>query len=246
MVHGLRWQSRKEHPTMTMKIRALVVSGVCLVASACTESTPSIATDVHEPTSRSAPASAVSDRLAARQPAALSATVPSAPSTILDGPKKKAQQELLPAAPEAPKASDAVGKGTAGLLEPHDEPVDYGRPLAAAEVKVARFVLAKGVEGREPLAESDVFTTETPKIFAFVELANPDGDPYAFRVHWEALEGPASPYGVELHVETAPRFRTWSWTAIRREPGKYRAVLRTLDGEEIASRTFVIEPAPAE
>jgi hypothetical protein len=107
-------------------------------------------------------------------------------------------------------------------------------------VKVDRFVLAHDVKGREPVDEGDTFDVDT-KIFAFVQLANANAAPFAFRVHWEPVAGPASPYGVELKVETAPRFRTWSWTAIPREPGRYKAVLRTLDGQTIAEKPFTIE-----
>jgi hypothetical protein len=107
-------------------------------------------------------------------------------------------------------------------------------------VKIERFVLARGVDQREPVEESDVFAGDE-KIFAFVQLKNPDAAPFSFRVHWEPVEGPASPYGVALKVETAARFRTWSWTAIPREAGQYKAVLRTLDGAELASRAFTIE-----
>jgi hypothetical protein len=46
---------------------------------------------------------------------------------------------------------------------------------------------------------------------------------------------------VKLKVEKAARYRTWSWTAIPREPGQYKAVLRTLEGKELASREFTLE-----
>ena len=105
---------------------------------------------------------------------------------------------------------------------------------------IDRFVLAHDVKGREPVDESDRFDVDT-KIFAFVQFANPDAVPFAFRVHWEPVDGPVSPYGVELKVETAARYRTWSWTAIPREPGQYKAVLRTLDGKTLAEKPFTIE-----
>jgi len=103
-------------------------------------------------------------------------------------------------------------------------------------------VLATGVDKREPTGESDTFDTDTKRIFAFVQLKNSSA-PYTFEVHFEAAFGPKSLYGVKLQVPKAERYRTWAWTQIRRQPGTYRAVLRTPEGEEVASREFTIEPA---
>lgn len=132
-------------------------------------------------------------------------------------------------------------------LEGHqDEPDEFDRPLDPTEVQVVRFVLARDVKGREPVGESDYFPTGKEKIFAFVQLANEQGAPYALRVHFEPAEGPSTPYGVKLTVPTAPRHRTWAFTRVERAPGRYKAVLRTLDGQEIASREFVIEALPGD
>ena len=223
---------------MTIKIRSLVVSGVCLVTIACSDASPVSETKQREP--KNTPAMpAPKSSFAQEETAALAALAEAKPRTILDGPeKKKPDEQLL-------EAKDAGLKAELLAVATHEEPIDYSRPLAASEVTMKRFVLARGVEGREPLDESDSFTGDE-KIFAFMELSNGDAEPYAFRVHWEPLEGPASPSGVELHVKTAPLFRTWSWTANPREPGQYRAVLRTLEGEEIASRAFTIETAVSE
>jgi hypothetical protein len=216
---------------MTIQIRSLVVSGVCLVGIACSDAAPAPAA-ANKVAPKGVPA------MQSRKPSfaqedmpALTATAEASPRTVMDGPEKKKE--------ELDGAKDAGSKAELSALSGHEEPIDYSRPLAAAEVTLKRFVLATGVEDREPLEETDTFTGEQ-KIFAFMELSNPDAEPYAFRVHFEPLEGPLSPYGVVLNVNTSPRFRTWSWTAIPREPGQYRAVLRTLEGEEIASRSFTI------
>ena len=218
---------------MTIKIRSLAVSGMCLLAFACTDASPAREAPKVEP--KSAPAMPVLKPSLPEQPA-LTATAEATPRTILDAPEKKPEPALDPSTP----SKDAGTKIELAAAQNHDEPIDYGRPLAASEVTVKRFLLSSGVEQHEPLDERDTFKGDE-KIFAFMELTNAEGEPYAFRVHWEPAQGPASPYGVELHVKTSPRFRTWSWTAIPREPGSYRAVLRTLDGEEIASHPFTIE-----
>lgn len=183
-----------------------------------------------------------------------------------DEPKAKPSQReappLAPARTEEPPTLTAVAPPQpASIAEPkidaptaHEEPIaishapepepGFDRPLDARDVVVERFVLAEGVAGREPVGESDHFPRDNAKIFAFVQLANTDA-PYAFTVHFEPVDGPPSLYGVKLDVPTAPRWRTWSWTKLVHEPGKYRAVLRTLEGELIAAREFTIDEASA-
>ncbi|MDB4976034.1 MAG: hypothetical protein JWN48_4375 [Myxococcaceae bacterium] len=162
---------------------------------------------------------------------ALTAAAPARPASVVDAP-----------APSPTVAPELVDQFEFSHEEPEAEDPAPDRPLRADEVKVDRFVLATGVEGREPVGESDVFDTDTKQIFAFVQLEN-ETAPYAFEVHFEKVDGPRSLYGVKLKVPTAERYRTWAWTKIRRSPGQYRAVLRTPEGEEIGSREFTIEAA---
>jgi hypothetical protein len=158
----------------------------------------------------------------------LSALAPPQPSSIAE---PKADDK-----PKEPKLEELVITHDA---EP--EPM-FDRPVDAKDVVIERFVLAKDVAGREPLDEGDHFTSDNAKIFAFVQLANTD-EPYAVTVHFEPVDGPASQFGVKLDVPTAPRWRTWAWTKLLHTPGKYRAVLRTLEGEEILAREFTIDEA---
>ncbi|MET0342428.1 MAG: hypothetical protein ABW252_15595 [Polyangiales bacterium] len=207
---------------MTSTFRCLSLLG-CLLSVACSE--------------RAAPRD--DKPLAAK--VAPSVTPKAAPDLTSTLPLKAAPLTALPAPlpePVKPALPDDADP-------PHDEPVlvtdvAYDRPLDPAEVKVERFVLATSVENREPKGESEVFYTDTDKIFAFVHLAN-DKEPYSVKVHWEQADGPPSPYGVALTVPTASRHRTWAFTRIKRAPGRYHAVLRTLAGEEIARREFLVE-----
>ena len=220
---------------MTPMLRNVLLLSACAVSAACMDERM----DSPKPKAPAIPSavSVTEPKLAlANDEPSLAAVAPAAPSTILDKPLAKKPEEARL------EETKSVTPDAASLaLGDHEvEPVDYDRPLEPSEVKLDRFVLAHGVDQREPVEESEHFTGDT-KIFAFVQFANPDGAPFAFRVHWEKAEGPASPYGVKLKVETAARYRTWSWTAIPREPGEYKAVLRTLDGKEIASKPFTIE-----
>jgi hypothetical protein len=202
---------------MKLTIRCIVLVSACSLWSACQEPKPDIVT--RERTAPLTPAKL------AQPDEALTAAAPMKLKSVADVAPALPVQKSEPAKESVPPKAE-----------------DFDRALTVAEVKVERFVLAHDVKGREPLYESDTFSTETKKIFAFVQLAN-EGAPYAFRVHWEPVEGPSVPYGVKLSVPTAERFRTWSWTAIERKPGRYRAVLRTLEGEEIASRELLITAA---
>jgi hypothetical protein len=167
---------------------------------------------------------------------ALTAVAPEQPPSVSDLPLGDDKEQ-----PKVPKV-ETLELGVQEISHAEAEPVDYDRPVEAKDIRVDRFVLARDVSGREPVAESDHFDTDTKQIFAFVQLANPDA-PYAFTVHFEPVDGPTSLFGVKLDVPTAARWRTWAWTKIERAPGKYRAVLRTLDGEEIVSREFTIDEA---
>lgn len=225
---------------MRRMFRTLALVTLCTAGSACTDDKPSAAPKPKTPK--------------LEQPA-FTATAPDRPRSILDTPvpvkpagvaapsddpaKSSAMSEAKPAQASKLGALADDKKLESPHLEDQLEDLDCERSAAAP--KVDRFVLATGVEDREPVGEADTFFTDTDKIWAFVQFDNELGEPFAVRVHWEKVDGPATPYGFVLDVPTAKRYRTWSWTAIRRSPGQYRAVLRTLDGEELASRTFEIK-----
>ena len=222
---------------MNLSTRSLVLVTVCSLLGACSEETSS-AKQLHALGAKEQPHEKLGDGPKPKsngpegEPAALTTSAPALPTSLLD---------KAPPPDEKPKLEGVTTAAVATEVSEPEVTIDYDRPLDAAEVEVDRFVLAHDVEGREPVDASDIFTTDTKKIYAFVQLANKQA-PYAFRVHWEKLDEAPSPYGVKLTVPTAERYRTWSWTAIKRDPGRYKAVLRTLDGVEIASREFTIEP----
>src|SRR3569832_2306386 len=103
---------------MTIKIRSLVVSGLCLVGIACTDATSASEAKKTEVKSASAlPASKPS--YAAEELAALATTAEAKPRTILDGPEKKKEPELG----EASKDAGLMPELTAAAN--HEEPIDY-------------------------------------------------------------------------------------------------------------------------
>ena len=235
---------------MKSTLRTLTLLSVCSLFHACGD---------EQPLPAQKPKAPVEARPRARERRKvelpmLTAAAPSTPRSILDTPtpapmaglastrdagsmRGKAQEKALDKSPPGGIAKD--------VKDPKDELLGLDCEPSAGSVNLARFVLATGVADREPTGETDMFSTESEKIWAFAEFENEHGAPFSVKVHWEKLDGPATPYGVVLDVPTAKRFRTWSWTAIRRTPGQYRAVLRTLDGEELASRTFEIKASGA-
>lgn len=221
---------------MTTTLRSLALLTSCLALCACSDAASAKPTSEKTESERAAPPPTPSPKPEHMKPLveSLTATAPAQPSSVADGPAPQKPALVLEAEPLEISHDP----------EPEAEKKSFDRPLQASEVKLDRFVLATGVTQREPVGETEVFDTEDKQIFAFVQLAN-KGEPYAFEVHFESVDGPTSRYGVKLEVPTAVRYRTWAWTQIRRSPGKYRAVLRTLEGEEIASREFTIEPSDA-
>lgn len=212
---------------MTTSVRSLAFS-IAILACACTDKTPAQGS---EP--KPAPSAQVPDTRSATT-ALMTATAEATPRSIVNAEPKPAPTHEIEEALVVPHAPEPETPA----------PIDFDRPLAPEEVHVSRFVLSTDVTGREPVGEAESFFTSADKIFAFVEVENREGAPYAFNVHFEPAEGPAFPYGIKLTVPTAERFRTWAFTRIKREPGRYRAVLRTQDGQEIASREFSIELEP--
>ena len=171
-------------------------------------------------------------------PAPMPAFTRTAPREQLSPLEKPAAVEpFLPPAtpkPEDSKTTDIDGAEAEAWHVP-----------AVEDVQLERFVLSRGVEDREPTEPEDVFTTDDERIYAFMHLANQDGEPYQLTVHFEPVEGPSNPYGVTLNVESSARWRTWAFTRIKREPGMYRCVIRNADGDEVAQRVFEIVDADA-
>ena len=183
-------------------------------------------------------------------PAAPSALDPAPEVAAEVAPSKPLETPVLtstsPAAPPsvAERTADAPTEpATSAADAPTTEEDEAPTPVDPSDVHVDRFLLTTGVVDREPVDEQTVFSTDAAKIFAFVQLANAEGAPYSFKVHFESADKAPSPYGITLDVPASPRYRTWAFTRIKRAPGAYRAVLRTLEGREIARKEFLVVPA---
>ncbi len=148
---------------------------------------------------------------------------------------------VVPAAPQSraePQAPKQDKPAVLSALAPQsDAPVKAAAP--GAELVVKRFIVTSGVEGREPLADSQNIVANGKPVYAFAELKNSGGAEQEVsviferkgsnqRVGYAALKVPAN----------VPRHRTWANTRYIREPGTWEAVLTSASGAELARTSF--------
>jgi hypothetical protein len=110
-------------------------------------------------------------------------------------------------------------------------------PRHATSLRVDRLVIARGVESREPLGADTVFSSGEKRLFAFVEVDNPEHVPGDLRVQFVAPGGEAEA-PIDLAVGESPRWRTWAFTRHARAPGTWKAVVRDERGRVLASTEF--------
>ncbi len=126
--------------------------------------------------------------------------------------------------------------------EASERRVDGSR--AAEGLRVRRLAVATGIEDREPVGTSERFDGEQERLYVFVDLAN-RGDETQIEVSFE----PESPTReaqvtglVDLEVPArVGRHRTWAWSRNVHAPGEWSAVVRDLEGRELARTSFVVE-----
>jgi len=142
---------------------------------------------------------------------------------------------LLPGSPAIQDEDRAADEGPkrSARPEPKEEPTKGVVP-----VHVARLVITAAIEGREPVESS------APKIdssvFAFVEVENASGSAQDIVVTFEPAEGPAVG-NVHLPVPAGQkRWRTWAETRHVKQVGAWQAVVRTVQGVELARKPFTV------
>lgn len=144
-------------------------------------------------------------------------------------------------APSAPAANVPVAVTSAPSAAPAPKPTQVAAPKPAdAPVRVKRLVLAKNVKDRAPVDAAETFSLdEVEKLYAFVELDNPERGASRVFVTFEKERGPS--FGqVELSVGPSARWRTWAWTKGVKKPGVYFAVVKSADGRVLAKQRFEV------
>jgi hypothetical protein len=171
--------------------------------------------------------------------------------------KEKAASKAKSAEPDTAANTEPTTASDDGAGEPEtskpstkaeaDDDGDEPSVDLDADLYVKRLVLARGIEGREPLQPSSVFFTgQQSRIYAFIEVGNRDRRASEVRVSF-VREGDAEQGVVTLKVGASPRWRTWAFTRKARKPGRYTVIVRDGRGEELARKPFTLqgEDAPA-
>jgi Protein of unknown function (DUF2914) len=111
-----------------------------------------------------------------------------------------------------------------------------------SSLKLMRFVVASGVQDREPLVSSDALPSDGTAIYAFAELANPSGGSENVRITFERKDGAERVGDVTLPVPAnASRHRTWAFTRFIRAAGVWEAVLWSESGTELGRTSFEVK-----
>jgi hypothetical protein len=158
------------------------------------------------------------------------------------------EQGAAPSAP--PPAPNATGaKEAVNGRDADKAPITVNAPAklrdtsfrAATSVeglRVKRLVVTREVVAREPVQVDRLVTNEP--VVAFVELANNGAEEGRIAITFE-YPG-KNPVGhIELPVKAEQsRWRTWGRTHLVTEAGRWQAVVRSLDGTELARQEFEV------
>jgi len=110
-----------------------------------------------------------------------------------------------------------------------------------ATLRVKRLVIAKNVDKREPVDAGTSFKkSELGKLYAFVEVENPEADKSEIVVRFLPPGEKASRGNVDLEVGASKRWRTWASTRTIDREGTWQAVVTTQDGRELARQSFEV------
>jgi hypothetical protein len=111
---------------------------------------------------------------------------------------------------------------------------------ADGSVVVRDFVLSHGIEGREPVSNTDSFRVEDGRAFAFARIHN-SGGPTSVRFVWHY--GTTHHATVPVTIGQSPGWRTWSTAKLR--PGNWRVALVDRGGEVLLEKAFTVAPNAA-
>ena len=140
----------------------------------------------------------------------------------------------------APAPLPAAASPPAPLPPPAASPAPApaaAAPRHATALRVDRLVIARGVESREPLGADTIFAADEKRLFAFVEVDNPEHAPGDLRVQFVGPRGETQP-PIALSVGESPHWRTWAFTRHAHAPGTWKAVVKDERGHVLASTEF--------
>ncbi len=152
--------------------------------------------------------------------------------------------DTIPTQAPAPvnTGATATNTGVTGAVPTQAEgprPASAGQGAPAEGEPLGRFLLTRGVEGREPLEATATFKPGE-KVYAFLEVANADGSTHALSLRW-VKEDANIGEPVALTIGASPHWRTWSWRRAPDQAGSYRCLVETEDGQQVAEMPFHVE-----
>lgn len=109
--------------------------------------------------------------------------------------------------------------------------------MAEGAVVVRNFVLSHGIEGREPINNTESFRVEDGKAFAFARIHN-TGAPTTMSFVWN--HGERHHATIPVTVGTSSGWRTWSTVKLR--PGNWHVKLVDGGGEVVLEKAFSVGP----
>ena len=163
-------------------------------------------------------------------------------AVVLAGCASKAPPQTSNASPPAPQptapaVTTAAPVATQAPVVASAKPAPRVETPKATKLAVKRIAIAHGIAGREPQGASDTFDAKTDKVYAFVELENPQRLPGEITVEFQP---PSKKYegAITLGVGESSRFRTWAFTRQAHEAGEWTAIVRDARGRELAREKF--------
>ena len=167
-------------------------------------------------------------------------------SVVLAGCASKAPPQTSSTSPVVKPSVPAATTTTAAPIATQ-APVAVATTTAAPKVEapkatklaVKRITIARGVANHEPKDESETFDAKTEKVYAFVEVDNPQKLPGEITVEFQP---PSKKYEgrITLGVGESSRWRTWAFTRQAHEAGEWTAIIRDDRGHELAREKFTV------
>lgn len=139
----------------------------------------------------------------------------------------------------APSAVAAVAVSSATIVPKVAVVTPSPTERHAQKLTVTRFAIARDVKGREPVDVGTRFDAKEPRLFAFVDVANPEKAQGEITVEFQPPKGSARG-NVTLKVGESERYRTWAFTRLAKDPGSWRAVVKNDRGEILAEESFEV------
>ncbi len=158
-------------------------------------------------------------------------------AVVLAGCASKAPRASQAAPTPPPEVASARAPATATATAPPpvaSVKVDVPR---ASKLAVKRLAIARGVDQHEPVDPGTSFDATAQKVYAFVEVDNPERLPGAITVEFQP---PSKKYEgrITLGIGETSRWRTWAFTRQAHEVGEWTAIVRDDKGRELAREKF--------